>query len=143
MSSPACWRRCGLSDCLPHPLGFGGTPDPGQTMTRAAIGRAIRVVLVTLLALALGGFLIAWSGIYNVAASRGHWAVIDWLLAFIMRNSVETRALLVETPALDDEDMVLLGANHYRTGCAPCHGAPGMAAGAVEQRMLPPPPVLS
>ena len=38
---------------------------------------------------------------------------------------------------------MLLGANHYRTGCAPCHGAPGMAGGAIEQGMLPPPPVLS
>jgi cytochrome c553 len=112
-------------------------------MTRAAIRRAIRVVLVTVLALLLGGFLFAWSGIYNVAASRGHWAIVDWLLAFIMSNSVEARALFIEAPALDSEDMVLLGASHYRTGCAPCHGAPGTAAGAIEQSMLPPPPVLS
>ena len=40
--------------------------------------------------LALALFLFAWSGLYNVAASRGHWAIVEWLLAFGMRNSVES-----------------------------------------------------
>ena len=31
----------------------------------------------------------AWSGIYNIAASRGHWTVVEWALAFGMRNSVQ------------------------------------------------------
>ena len=25
-------------------------------------------------------FLLAWSGVYNIAASRGHWAIVEWFL---------------------------------------------------------------
>ena len=46
-------------------------------------------------------FLLAWSGIYNVAASTGHWAVVDWFLAFGMRNSVDLRANAITAPVLD------------------------------------------
>ena len=38
----------------------------------------------------IGALLFAWSGLYNVAATRGHWAVTDWFLHFAMRNSVKT-----------------------------------------------------
>ena len=95
------------------------------------------------LGLLLAAFLFAWSGIYNVAASRGHWAVVEWTLSFVMRNSVESRALLITAPALDRPDMVLLGANHFETGCAPCHGAPGKPPSPVAQSMLPSPPDLT
>ena len=74
----------------------------------------------------LGPFLFAWSGLYNVAATRGHWAVTDWFLHFAMRNSVETQSMSVaKPPPLDDIAMVRLGLGHYQGGCAPCHGAPG------------------
>ncbi len=47
------------------------------------------------------GLLFAWSGVFNVAASRGHWPITEWLLTFVMRNSVEKRSLAIATPALD------------------------------------------
>jgi hypothetical protein len=37
---------------------------------------------------AVGAFLFAWSGFYNVAATSGHWAVTNWFLHCGMRNSV-------------------------------------------------------
>ena len=111
---------------------------PRRSVRHMALG-----ALGTLIVLALGGFLIAWSGLYNVAASRGHWAIVEWMLAFGMRNSVELRAFMIDAPDLDDAGMILLGANHYRTGCAPCHGAPGINADPVAQAMLPPPPDLT
>lgn len=86
------------------------------------------------------GFLIAWSGVYNVAASRGHWPIVERLLAFSMRNSVEARANFVGSPPRFSPDLVRLGAAHFHGGCAYCHGAPGQPSGQVAQHMLPPPP---
>jgi cytochrome c553 len=112
-------------------------------MSRRSVRHIARGALGALIALAIGGFLLVWSGLYNVAASRGHWAIVEWILAFGMRNSVELRASMIDVPDLDNDDTILLGANHYRTGCAPCHGAPGVNADPVAQSMLPPPPDLT
>jgi cytochrome c553 len=100
------------------------------------------------LAAAVGAFLLvmlwAWSGIYSVAASRGHWPIVEWFLTFVMSNSVKTHALGVETPPpLDNKHLIQLGAGHFHSECATCHGAPGFAAGVVAQQMLPPPPDLA
>ena len=88
------------------------------------------------------GFLFLWSGLYSVAASRGHWAIMEWLLTFAMRNSVKTHALGIEAPPLDNPDLVTLGAGHFHSGCAFCHGAPGVPISPIAQSMLPPPPDL-
>jgi cytochrome c553 len=59
-----------------------------------------------------------------------------------MRNSVETHAMPVEAPSLEDAALVERGAGHYETGCTPCHGAPGSPANRIPQNMLPEPPYL-
>jgi cytochrome c553 len=87
----------------------------------------------------LGAFLFAWSGIYNVAASEPHFAITHWLLDFAKRRSVETQSLLVSRPPLDDPDLARLGAGHYYSGCAPCHGAPGEPSNPIVQQMYPEP----
>jgi cytochrome c553 len=101
------------------------------------VGAACAVALV------LAALLIAWSGMFNVAASRGHWKIVEWMLMLVMRNSVEKRALTIAAPPLDDADLVRLGAAHFNGGCAPCHGAPGIALNPVVLGMLPPPPDLA
>ena len=64
---------------------------------------------------ALGAVLFAWSGLYNVAATRGHWAVTDWFLHFAMRNSVKTQSMSVpDPPPLDDVAMIRLGLGQYQ-----------------------------
>ena len=45
-------------------------------------------VLVTVAAAAVLGMAIAWSGVINIGASTGHWAVTDWFLHWAMRNTV-------------------------------------------------------
>jgi cytochrome c553 len=116
-----------------------------MTMTvRRRLVRFLLWPLAGLLALAAAGFLVAWSGVYNIAASRGHWAVVEWFLAFGMRNSVELRALAVPAPpVLDNPDLIRLGAGHFHSGCAFCHGAPGIPVSPIAQQMLPSPPHLA
>jgi cytochrome c553 len=100
-----------------------------------------RLILI-LAGLAAGSFLFAWSGLFNVAASSGHWAFTEWFLHWTMRNSVRTHALGIDPPPLDDPALVHRGAGHYASGCAPCHAAPGHAHSPVAREMTPMPPIL-
>lgn len=104
--------------------------------------RALVKAGATATAIAVAGFLFAWSGLLNIGASTGHWAITAWFLHFAMRNSVETHSMGMEAPALDDPALVLKGAGHYAHGCAPCHGTPGHVANPVVREMTPQPPHL-
>jgi cytochrome c553 len=105
--------------------------------------RLFRWSLIVLGGLALFGFLFVWSGVYSVAASRGHWAVMEWFLTFAMRSSVKTHSYGIEAPPLDNADLVTLGAAHFHSGCADCHGTPGVPISPIARAMLPPPPDLA
>lgn len=95
------------------------------------------------LGLALLAGLFVASGLYNVAARTGHWEITRAFLEFALRRSVATHSLGTEVPPLDDRDLVALGAGHFASGCAPCHGAPGRPANPIVRQMLPLPPDLS
>ena len=49
----------------------------------------------------------------------------------------------IQAPALNDADLVKLGAGHFHGGCASCHGAPGIPVSPIARHMLPPPPDLA
>jgi cytochrome c553 len=91
---------------------------------------------------AVGGALVALSGIVPIKASSGHWAVTAWFLDFAKVRSVSTHAFGVELPPIEDPVLVMQGAGHYESGCMPCHGAPGSAMPTVAAAMTPPPPYL-
>jgi len=99
------------------------------------------VVIVVVLGLGL-----AWSGIINIGASTGHWAITDWFLHWAMRNTVRTQAALgsltVEQPATDPQGLIS-AAGHYAANCAICHGAPGELPSPVMQAATPPAPDLT
>jgi len=102
-----------------------------------------RRLLLGIAALVLAGLLVGWSGVIYVGASGGHWKVTEWFLHWVMRNSVETRALTLSAPDLSGPALLDRGAGHYATGCAPCHGAPGERQNPIIQASLPPPPELA
>lgn len=92
----------------------------------------------------VGGFLVfMFSGIYNVAASVQHFDVTNHVIKIVLRRSIQTHSGVDSVPALDDPGLVRLGANHYRIGCAPCHGSPASPGSAVVARMYPAPPPLT
>lgn len=94
------------------------------------------------LVFAIAAFLFSWLGLVPISAKEGHWPVTRWFLQFSMRNSVETHALGTEAPPLEGDALVLKGAGHYATGCAPCHGAPGETRSLIGLQMTPKPPFL-
>jgi cytochrome c553 len=105
--------------------------------------RGIAWVGLTLGVLLVAGSTFVLSGLYSVAASRGHFPWTSKLLEVGMHRSVATQSLFVDAPPpLDDPDLVKLGAGHFHGGCAPCHGAPGERSNPIVDRMLPPPPTL-
>jgi cytochrome c553 len=94
-------------------------------------------------ALAIGGLLVAVSGVMPVKASSGHWAITEALLQFSKRRSISTHSLGITVPPLDDPSLVLRGAGHYDLGCRPCHGTPRGDRPQVALAMLPIPPLLA
>ena len=86
--------------------------------------------------------LFIWSGVYNIGATSGHTSLTRYVLHFAMRQSVRTHATDLRAPPLDDPKLVKLGAAHYHTGCAPCHGSPDFRASPIEIGATPPPPLL-
>ncbi|MBW9117693.1 c-type cytochrome [Rhizobium cauense] len=98
-------------------------------------------VLVALSALAAAALLFAFSGFLHVRASTGHWRITDWFLHQVMRSSVRTAALGIQSPPFKP-GMLPMAAGHYEVGCAGCHGSPVMPRPAAATRMLPPPPDL-
>lgn len=97
---------------------------------------------VCLAVLAVGGFLIAATGLVPLKASAGHWRLTAWLLHFAMRRSIATYSLGLQAPPLAHPDLVLRGAGHYETGCRPCHGSPDFPPPRITRHMTPQPPYL-
>jgi cytochrome c553 len=104
------------------------------------LGPAILVVLGTLI---VGAAVFIASGIYNVAARVEHWGITNWLLTVVRDRSIATAAYGISVPDLADNGLADLGAEHYRGGCASCHGTPGQGPGPINQNMLPFPPDLA
>ncbi len=103
----------------------------------------LRRVVAFLLAVAVAGALVLWSGVIPLGASSGHWAVTSWLLHTTMRRSVKFHASEEVPEDLVTEARVRRGAGHFETGCAFCHGTPARPRGAVVREMTPEPPDLA
>jgi cytochrome c553 len=125
-------------------LQFGPAPErmdaPGRS--RANMKKIVLTGLAVIALGIVGGGLLAWSGFYSVAASKGHLAIVRWLLEFGMRRSVEFHSSMIETPELNNRALFERGIGHFQGGCAPCHGAPGFPPSSIAQQMLPSPPEL-
>lgn len=109
----------------------------GGTWPRALLRLALLACVI-----AAGAVLYAWSGFVPIAASSGHSPIAYWFLDFAKENGVETQSMGISPPPLDDRALLLKGAGHYATGCAPCHGAPGETRAVIAAQMTPEPPYL-
>lgn len=112
-------------------------------MTKAfGAGLALGVTGTVLLAIAvwLG---VAYSGVYNVAATEPHADAVRWTLDTTMRRSVAGRAEGAGLPDRFSDEQVIEGARLYADSCAQCHGTPGGEPAAWSRAMRPQPPHLS
>lgn len=113
---------------------------------REWLTRRWRSLLLWGLGLLAGGIafavLIAYSGVYSVAASAGHHPLIEGFLKMAKDRSVIFNSRPVDTPELELTELVPLGAGHFQGTCAVCHGSPGQPVNPVFRHMLPHPPDL-
>jgi cytochrome c553 len=123
----------------------------GPPAVRPILESLVRTVLkhpwLTLGALAtaaaIGGVIVVASGVVPIKASSGHWRITAAILDFAKVRSVRMHSIGIRPPSsLDDPALVLRGAGHYESGCAPCHGKPGTAVPPVMTAMTPPTPAL-
>lgn len=105
-------------------------------------GLALGVIGTILIAL-IAWLTVAYTGVYNVAASDQHADAVRWTLDTTKRRSVTSRAGAVELPATFSEDVIAEGARHYAESCAHCHGTPGGAPATWSRGMRPEPPPLN
>jgi cytochrome c553 len=91
----------------------------------------------------VAGLAFIWIGLFNVAASSGHWPITAWLLHLAMQRSVAFRAGEEDIPQLNDPALIRRGAGHYEQSCAVCHGDPARPQNPAFLAMVPPPPPLS
>lgn len=69
-----------------------------------------------------------WGGVYNVAATEGHIAPVEWVLRTTMESSVRNHASDIQVPDsidLSDPAFAAPFVAHYDAACATCHAAPG------------------
>jgi cytochrome c553 len=113
----------------------------------APLRRLLRQLLPWTPGLLAGGIAlvlaIAYSGIFNIAASAGHPAWLEWLLMLGKERSVIVNSKPVDVPELNFAELVPLGAAHFQGGCATCHRMPGQLLNPVYDQMLPLPPDLT
>lgn len=96
-------------------------------------------LVATLVALGTAGALVAYSGIYNVAAVTQHYGPTYRLFEFGLMRSVKRHAAGIEAPPLDDPQLVARGLVRFRENCVLCHGAPGVAPAPFALGMTPVP----
>ena len=88
------------------------------------------------------GFVVMYSGIFNIAATDPHTPLVQYVLSTTMDNSVRHHAKGIAVPPLDNPDMIMEGFRHYREMCVMCHLAPGVKATEIHKGLLPEPPEL-
>lgn len=96
----------------------------------------------TLLGLAAGVLLVAYSGLVQVAAGKEDAAPVRWLLGTTAASSIEAQARQIQVPALGDARLIERGLVLYQGVCVSCHGAPGIPPSEIGRGLDPPPPDL-
>jgi mono/diheme cytochrome c family protein len=88
-----------------------------------------------------GSVAYIYSGLYDVSATKQHTRLIYWALSTARRESIQTHtAGEAPPPDLKNADLVASGLMLFERHCLQCHGAPGIAPGAIGLGMNPSPP---
>jgi cytochrome c553 len=113
-------------------------------LVREGIGLRVLLAVASLGFLgAVLGVYVLYAGIVTVAATSGHSALVEWILAVAMQRSVERHAREIEPPPLDEPALIHRGMRFFETDCVPCHGAPGVRRDDANDHLVPIPPELS
>ena len=108
--------------------------------------RAIHLLIAGALILVVATPLLVWAyvaaGVFNVAASRPHSKLVEWITHETMIRSVKRRAHDSALRSPLTAPQVVHGFCQYETHCVSCHGAAAVARQAWVNGMNPAPPYL-
>ncbi|GFO62627.1 cytochrome c [Geomonas paludis] len=105
-----------------------------------SVGKIVVVTAVVLIVLVLvAASIMIFSGAVNVAATKPHAKLTEWVLETAREHSVERRA-----GGIVEQNVAPTGATarHFEETCRLCHGAPGQEPSAIGKGELPEPPDL-
>lgn len=105
--------------------------------------KVLLAILSAAIILAAGTLLFAYSGFYNVAASKEDGPLFHWLASKAMERSVRFHAEENPSPDFSDSTLLRHGAKHFKTMCVTCHGEPGAEPSEIGKGQNPKAPELS
>lgn len=102
------------------------------------------ILLIAIAALIVLNFGFIYSGLFNVAADNPHWGLTHQLIESVRDHSIKAAARSVNAlPALDNPQLIAMGAQEYDEMCTGCHLAPGMEETEMRAGLYPKPPNFS
>lgn len=104
----------------------------------AFVAGAVALLIVAVVAAAV----VAFGGLYPVAASDAHTAGVRWLVSEARDHAVERGASELTAPQFSAGD-IREGAGHFKGMCQECHGGPGVEREEFAGAMNPRPPNLA
>jgi mono/diheme cytochrome c family protein len=105
--------------------------------------KVIWTILIFILIVIVGFFIFIYMGKYDIAATRPHTKLTEFILNIATEQSIRSHAVGITVPSLDDQSMIKTGFNHYKEMCVGCHGAPGVKPSEVGKGLYPEPPDLA
>ncbi len=97
-------------------------------------------LIFTVILLAAAALVFAWTGVYNIAATKPHTGAISYYIEMLRDRSITKRSEDIRVPDLDDPRKRAAAFSHYHGMCRFCHGAPGYQAEEFAGGLYPEPP---
>ena len=102
--------------------------------------KILKVISLALVIVLFLGIALVYGGIFNVAADDSHWRITSRLIESVRERSIAVGARAVGAPpALEDPQLIAIGARHYAEMCTGCHLAPGIAETEIRAGLYPKP----
>ena len=105
--------------------------------------KCILAIVLAGVILILGAFLFVWSGFYNIAATRPHYALTFSMIGMLRERSIEVHSDEIKVPDLKNAALKEKAVIHYHEMCRLCHGAPGYPPEEFSEGLYPSPPVMA
>jgi mono/diheme cytochrome c family protein len=99
------------------------------------------VVLITIGAILALILVLIYSGVYNVAASKGHNPLVRWVLNTIQERSIQAHAH--PDDQVEPSQELAMGYRATSSMCVMCHGSPAQKRWGPAAAMTPMPPDLT
>lgn len=105
--------------------------------------KTILTFIIFLICSGLAALIYAWSGVYNIAATKPHWEITLYFVETLRDRSIAIRIDDIRVPDLDDPKFREQAFSHYHEMCRFCHGAPAYPAVEFAKGLYPVPPEMT